>query len=379
FFHIAVSWANSFRGENGWLIYFMPLGGLAIALLYRVTRMRGVGTNRILDSIHEGDRLHIMLVPAVFISTVLTHLVGGSAGREGAALQIGGGLGAKIGRALRLDDKDMRIVTMCGMSAVFAALFGTPLTAAVFALEVISVGVLYYVALIPCLVSSITAFAISIAFGLSPTRFSVTVEPLAALTLLKVVVLAIACAVVSMLFCIALHKSEALAERSIKSAELRAVIGGTVLVVLTLLVGTEYNGAGEEMIVRAVNEGTAPDWAFFWKMLFTVVTIACGFKGGEIVPTFFIGATLGCVLGPVLGLPAGFAAAIALTAVFCGNVNCPVAAIILSVELFGSGELIYFSLACAISYMLSGYYGLYSHQKIIYSKTRAEFINRYAR
>lgn len=379
-FHIAVDQATAFRTAHTWLIYLLPLGGFLIAGLYRITKMKGVGTNRIIDSIHEGDKVDIMLVPVVFVSTVITHLVGGSAGREGAALQIGGGIGAKIGRLLHLDDKDMRVVTLCGMSAVFAALFGTPLTATVFAMEVISVGVLYYVALIPCLVSSIVAYAISLMFGLAPTRFEVVVEPLAALTLLKVTALAIACAVVSMVFCLLLHKAEALAMEKIKSGCIRAISGGIVLIALTLLVGTnDYNGAGTDVIERAIAGEAVPDWAFLWKIVFTVVTIACGFKGGEIVPTFFIGATLGAALGPVLGLPAGFAAAIALAAVFCGNVNCPIASIILSVELFGSGELIYFALACAIAYMLSGYFGLYSSQKILYSKTRAEFINRYAR
>ena len=152
-----------------------------------------------------------------------------------------------------------------------------------------------------------------------------------------------------------------------------------MLIALTLLVGSyDYNGIGTGMIERALAGADTPDWAFFWKIVFTAVTIGFGFKGGEIVPTFFIGATLGCVLGPVLGMPAGFAAAIALVAMFCGAVNCPIASIILSVELFGSANLIYFALACGISYMLSGYFGLYSSQKIIYSKTRAEYINRYA-
>ena len=379
-FHLAVNHATTFRMSHSWLIYLLPLGGFLIAGMYRITKMKGVGTNRIIDSIHEGDGIRVLLVPVVFIATVITHLVGGSAGREGAALQIGGGLGNKIGRLLRLDDKDMRVVTLCGMSAVFAALFGTPLTATIFALEVISVGVLYYVALIPCLVSSIVAFAISLWFKLPPTRFVVSMEPLTALTLLKVAVLAIACAVVSIIFCVALHKTEELAVSKIRHGCTRAVIGGCILIALTLLVGSNaYNGAGEDIIESAINQGIAPNWAFFWKIVFTVITIACGFRGGEIVPTFFIGATLGCTLGPLLGLPAGFAAAIALVAVFCGNVNCPIASIVLSVELFGSGELIYFALACAIAYMLSGYFGLYSSQKIIYSKTRAEFINRYAR
>ena len=177
-----------------------------------------------------------------------------------------------------------------------------------------------------------------------------------------------------------MHRTERLAAAKIKNTYLRGICGGVMLIALTLIVGSyDYNGIGTETIERALSGADTPDWAFFWKIVFTAITIGFGFKGGEIVPTFFIGATLGCVVGPILGMPAGFAAAIALVAMFCGAVNCPIASIILSVELFGSANLIYFALACGISYMLSGYFGLYSSQKIIYSKTRAEYINRYAK
>ena len=188
------------------------------------------------------------------------------------------------------------------------------------------------------------------------------------------------CALVSIVFCVAMHRTERLAAAKIKNTYLRGICGGVMLIALTLIVGSyDYNGIGTETIERALSGADTPDWAFFWKIVFTAITIGFGFKGGEIVPTFFIGATLGCVVGPILGMPAGFAAAIALVAMFCGAVNCPIASIILSVELFGSANLIYFALACGISDMLSGYFGLYSSQKIIYSKTRAEYINRYAK
>ena len=196
---------------------------------------------------------------------------------------------------------------------------------------------------------------------------------------MRVCILAVACAVVSMVFCIAMHKTEEFAAKKFKNIYLRAFIGGVIVIALTVLVGNEsYNGTGTDVISAALCDGKAPTWGFLWKIVFTAVSIGFGFKGGEIVPTMFIGATLGCMLGPLLGIPAQFAAAIALVAVFCGAVNCPIASIILSVELFGSGELVYFALACGISYMLSGYFGLYSSQKIMYSKTRAEYINRYA-
>ena len=378
-FHMTVSRFTEIRTENAWLIFLMPVGGIAIAALYHYTKLEGEGTNNVIESIYKGEKVPTMLVPVIFVATAITHLVGGSAGREGAALQIGGGIGCRIGRMLGLDDKDMPIVTLCGMSAVFSALFGTPLTAAIFALEVISVGVFYYSAFIPCLVSSMVAYAISRLLGIAPTKFTVSIEPLEVTMILKTVILAVICALVSIVFCVAVHKTEKLAAAKIKNSFIRAALGGAVLIALTLLVGSRnYNGAGTDVIAGAI-AGECPTWAFFWKIVFTAVTIGCGFKGGEIVPTFFIGATLGCVLGPLIGIPAGFAAAIALIAVFCGAVNCPIASIILSVEMFGSSELIYFALACGISFMLSGYFGLYSSQKIVYSKTRAEFINRYAR
>ena len=379
-FHLTVDFATGFRAQHQWLVFLLPVGGLAIAFIYRVSKTEGEGTNNIIDSIHDGDKVPILLVPVIFAATAITHLFGGSAGREGAALQIGGGIGYRVGRLLKLDDKDMRLVTLCGMSAVFAALFGTPLTATIFALEVISVGILYYSGLIPCLVASVTAYGVSLLFGIAPMRYSVALSPLELGLALRVCLLAVVCALVSIAFCVAMHKTEQFAAKLVKNIYLRAFIGGIIVIALTLIVGSEsYNGIGTDVIASALGEGKAPTWGFLLKIIFTAVTIGFGFKGGEIVPTMFIGAVLGCTVGPILGIPAQFAAAIALVAVFCGAVNCPIASIILSVELFGSGELLYFALACGISYMLSGYCGLYSSQKIMYSKTRAEFINRYAR
>lgn len=321
-----------------------------------------------------------MLVPAIFISTTITHLFGGSAGREGAALQIGGSLGCYIGRAFHLDDKDMRLATLCGMSAVFAALFGTPLTATLFALEVISVGVIYYSALVPCIVASLFALEMANIFGIAPTHFDVVIEPISELMLLKVSVLAIVCSLMSTVFCLSMHKTEHLFAKLIKNPYLRIAAGGALVVLITAILGTgDYNGAGMNIIKRAIEEGQAKPDAFFWKLILTAITIGCGFKGGEVVPTFFIGATLGCVLGSLLGIPTGFAAALGLICVFCGAVNCPVASIVLSIELFGSTDLVYFALACGIAYMLSGYFGLYSSQKIMYSKLKAEFINIHAK
>ena len=362
------------RLAHSWVLYLMPVGGLAIVGLYRLTKTEGKGTNDVIASVHFGEQVPGLLVPVIFVSTVITHLCGGSAGREGAALQIGGGIGYQAGRLLRLGEKDLPLATLCGMSGVFAALFGTPLTATVFALEVISVGVLYYAGLVPCLTAALTGYLVSVLMGVPPTRFTVTVPGLEVRTMLLVMVLALLCAVVSILFCRGLHGVERLLKRTLKSPYLRVAVGAAVLIGLTLLTNGDYNGAGMEVIGRAI-AGQADPWAWVWKLLFTAITIGCGFKGGEVVPSFFVGAAFGCVAAGWLGLPAGFGAAMGLVSVFCGAVNCPLASIILSVELFGSGDLLYFAMACSISYLISGYCGLYSSQTILYSKLRAEFIN----
>ena len=378
-FHLSVEVATRFRGQQPWLLYLLPVSGLAIVWLYRVLKMKKVNTNAIIDSIHHGDKVPLALVPAIYIATVITHLFGGSSGREGAALQIGGSLGNFVGRLFRLDEKDMRIATLAGMSAVFSALFGTPLTASVFALEVISVGVIYYSALVPCLVAALVALQISVLFGAAPTRFLLAVTPVSAPMVVRIMGLALLCTALSIVLCLFMHGTEHLLAKAFRNEYLRIVFGGAAVVLLSLLLGTrDYNGAGMELIRRAIEDGVARPEAFALKLLFTALTIGAGFKGGEVVPTFFIGAAFGCVVGPLLGIPAGLAAAIGLVGVFCGAVNSPVASIFLSVELFGSGNIVYFALACGIAYALSGYFGLYSSQKIMYGKLKAEYINRSA-
>ena len=374
-FHIGVNYATAARGAHPWILYLLPLLGLVIAGLYRLARVEGKDTNAVIESVHFGKNVPVLLVPVIFISTVLTHLGGGSAGREGAALQIGGGIGFTTGRLLHLGEKDLPLATLCGMSAVFAALFGTPLTAAIFAMEVISVGVFYYAGLIPCLTAALMGYLVSLLMGVSPTRFTVAAPGTDAWIMLLVIVLAVGCAVVSILFCRGLQETGRLAAKLLPDPFVRVFVGGVLVIGLTLLVGnTDYNGAGMDIVERTMSGQVSP-WAWALKLLFTAVTIGFGFKGGEVVPSFFVGACFGCLLGNLLGLPAGFGAAIGLVAVFCGAVNCPIASVILSIELFGTGDLLYFAMACAISYLLSGYCGLYSSQTILYSKMRAEFIN----
>lgn len=374
-FHVSVEKVTELRTANDWIVFLLPLGGLAIAGLYKLFKMEKLGTDNVIESIRTEKSVPFLLAPLIFVSTVITHLFGGSAGREGAALQLGGSIGAQVGRLLKFDEKDMHLATLCGMSAVFSALFGTPLTAALFALEVISVGVVYYSGIIPCLTSSLVAFWIATLCKVSPVRFSLSAIPEVGFgAFWRVALLSALCAVLSIVFCLLMHFSHKGAARLFKNNFLRSFAGGAAVVVLTLLFGHDYNGAGMNIIENAIS-GNAEPFAFLLKMIFTAVTIGFGFKGGEIVPTFFIGSTFGCVVGSLLGLDPGFAAALGLVALFCGAVNCPIASVFLSIELFGAGGIVYFAIACAISFALSGYFGLYGSQKIIYSKTKAEFIN----
>ena len=374
-FHMGVDFATTLRLNHPWVLYLMPVGGLAIVGLYKLTKTEGKGTNAIIESVHFGANVPVILVPVIFLATVITHLVGGSAGREGAALQIGGGIGHSAGKLLRMGEKDLPLATLCGMAGVFSALFGTPLTATVFALEVISVGVLYYAGLVPCITASMMGYVVSHLMGVAPTRFrGVPIPRLDVVTMVKVTVLAAAAAVVSILFVRALHLTEKGAGKYLKSPWLRIVAGSAVLIGLSLLTGGDYNGAGMDVITRAT-AGEADALAWVWKIVFTALTIGVGFKGGEVVPSFFVGATFGCFAGGLLGIDPGFGAALGLIAVFCGAVNCPLASMVLSMELFGGRGLLYFAMTCAVSYALSGYCGLYSSQTILYSKLRAEYIN----
>ncbi len=374
-FHLSIEWATGMRGRYPWLLYCLPLAGLLIVALYKLTHTEGKGTNDIIDEVHDGKGVPLLLLPAIFAGTFLTHLCGGSAGREGAALQMGGAVGYQAGRLLRFDDRDLRTATMAGMAAFFSALFGTPVAATVFAMTVASVGISYAANLLPSLLSAFLAYGVSCLFGIAPTRFAAEAPAVEAGMLLRVAVLGVLCALVSMLFCGCIHLGEHLLGGKLRNPWVRAVVGGLLVILLTFLCGSrDYNGAGMDVITRAVEQGEAFPAAFLLKILFTAVTLGAGFKGGEVVPSFFVGATFGCVAGSLLGIPAGFAAAVGLVAVFCGATNCPVASILLAVELFGGGGVAYFAAGCAASFFFSGYDGLYSSQKFPYSKLKARYL-----
>lgn len=374
---LCVRYVTGLREANGWILWLLPACGVLIVFLYRACKVaEPEGTDLVIEAIRSPRAVPLAMAPLIFISTSLTHLFGGSAGREGAALQLGGSLGYRAGGLFHLDEKDLHLATMCGMAACFSALFGTPLTATLFVMEVVSVGVMYYAALVPCTIASITAAAVSHMAGLKPTAFAVSGVPKAApVPFLQTFALAALCAAVSILFCFAMRASGSLYRKCFPNPYLRAAVGGALVVSLTLVFGRDYLGMGQTAIAAAF-QGTARPEAFLLKLLFTALTLSAGFKGGEIVPALFIGATFGCFSGGLLGLNPSFGAAVGFLAVFCGVTNCPLTAIALSVEVFGARGILYYLLAAGVSYLLSGYSGIYSRQRILYAKDKPVFLGK---
>ena len=370
-FHHALHFVTHVRTENTWLIWLLPVGGLLTVAIYQIPSIRkNRGTNEIIDAILYKQPVSPMVMPAVFLSSMLTHLFGGSAGREGAALQLGGSVASLMGRALKLDDDDRTVLIMSGMSAVFAGLFGTPLTATLFCMEFESVGTLFSPALLPCFLAAFVASRISGLMGVHAEIFILdTVHAIVLGNAWKYVILAVAVSLLGIAMCWVFHQAEHLAKHMLPNPWVRIAVGGAAVTLLTLIVGDQrFNGAGMDMALKAV--GGEADWySFLLKMLFTAVTLAAGFKGGEIVPTFCVGATFGCVLGGLLGLDAGICGALGLIGLFCCATNSPLASIVLSVEMFGGTNLYLFALICVICFVLSGHSGLYASQIIRFNKT----------
>lgn len=370
-FVLALRQVTALRLAQPWLLWLLPAAGLAIVAIYKLTGTEGRSVNDVIDAVHRGSGVSILLLPAVFIGTLLTHLCGGSAGREGAALQMGGVIGGKVGRMCHLDPPDLRVATIAGMAAFFAALFGTPLTAALFASAIVGVDTYYHAAYFPTVTASLIACWISVSTGVVPTYFHVTVPPIEAGMMVRIAGLAFACALVSILFCYAMGGGRLLLERCLPNPWIRVVVGGCAVIALTLLCGTrDYNGAGIEIIAAAVQRGQTRPLAFLMKILFTAVTLGAGYKGGEVVPSFFVGATFGCLAAPFLGIPAGFGAAVGLVCVFCGVTNSPIPAVVLAAEIFDGRGILYFALACGVANFFSGYGGLYSSQMVFHSKLK---------
>ncbi len=379
-FHIAIDYVTDFRMSHSWIVWGLPLGGLAIVYLYRLVHLvHEPGTNTIIQSVRQQDHVPVLLAPAIFLATVITHLFGGSSGREGAALQIGGSLATTFGKIIHADEREMSMLIMCGMSAVFSALFGTPLTATLFSMEVVSVGVFYYAALVPCLCSSLISFGIAQCFGCQSTFYSLNLPfQLTPLSCFQLVIFALLIATFSILFVLMMHYSHKWFHQYFHNPYIRVLAGAALLMILVIFFKQRYLGAGMDVVEAALYQEVFP-YDFLMKALFTAITIGCGFKGGEIVPTFVIGSTLGYVLGLLLGMNPHLTAAIGIVGMFCCVINSPLTSLMLGAEMFGIQYLTAMAIVIAFCYVLSGYFSLYQAQKIVYSKTSVEFINQNAK
>lgn len=378
-FGYGVIYAQRLFKTHSFMLYLMPVAGVLIVLLHQMFHELGNrGTNLILESISSDERIPMATLPCIFISTILSQAVGASAGKEGAALQIGGCIGNYFGDVFHMDERDKKVMIMSGMSGCFGAIFGTPLAAAMFGIEVISIGVAYYAALVPCVFASFIGTQISGALGLHGESFLILHIPEFSLVpALYTVGLGLTCALLSVCFCILLHETQHLYKNKIGNVYVRILVAAGLSIALALIFGRDYCGAGFNLVEKAV-DGESAYLGFLLKMIFTAVALGGGFKGGEIVPTLAVGASFGCTFGLLTGFEPSLCAAAGMLATFVGVTNCPIATMFLGFELFGFEAMPYFAVAVAISFTLSGYYGLYSGQKFTYSKTKAEFINRKA-
>jgi len=359
-----LSFVTELRGEAKWLVFLLPLGGVATVLLYHSCGMdKYRGTNEIVLCLKNNTAIRAVVAPLIFICTAITHLFGGSAGREGAALQLGGAGAAAAGELIKLRDDKRQVLIMCGMTAVFAGVFGTPFTAAFFVLEFKSSRKLFSLAALPCLISAMVAKTVSSLLNVEEetvilknnVRFSLSVAG-------KVLILALALSLLGIIMCFIFDKAEVLAKKFVSNPYIRTFIFSAVVVMLTYIVSDmRYNGSGMEMAMSAVH-GNADWFDFILKIVFTGFTLAAGLKGGKIVPTFCIGATFGCTFGGLLGLDPGFAAALGLVGLFCHASNSLFGAVFLGIELFGFAALPYFIIICIILWLLSAEKGLFENR-----------------
>ena len=369
-FHHVLHFVTHLRLEHTWLVLLLPVGGLLSVAWYQVLKLRqNRGTNEIIDAVLDGEELKPQIAPGIFGAAVLTHLFGGSAGREGAALQLGGSAASFLSKHLGLKRQSRRVLIMAGMSSVFAGLFGTPLTAALFCMEFESVGTIFSPALLPCYIAAYTASSVSSLMGVHAEGYLLENAAVISLgNLWAYLLLAILISLLGVVMVRVFHGAEHLAAHHVQNPWVRIFAGGVLIAAMTYLAGDHrFNGAGMDMALEAV-AGHADWYSFIVKLLFTAVTLAAGFKGGEIVPTFCIGATFGCVVGGLLGLDAGLCGALGLIGLFCCATNSPLASIVLSIEMFGGANLHLFALVCVICFVLSGNTGLYASQMAIFDK-----------
>lgn len=380
---ISLDLVTNYRESHPWIIALLPIAGLLIGLMYHYWGGNIVkGNNYLIEEIHAPkDIIPFKMAPLIYIGTVITHLFGGSAGREGTAVQMGGAIAGQFSRIFRLKQRDYRIMIIVGISAGFASVFGTPLAGAVFALEVIIVGRMRYEAILPSFLAAIFAHLACHWWGVAHTHYSIPFIPeLSILNILLAVAVSILFGLTAMLFSRSIHLWTKLAKDKIRYTPLRPFIGGMIIALLVWGLGTtKYIGLGVPTIVESFS--VQQDWYnFLAKILFTTFTLGVGFKGGEVTPLFFIGATLGSALFGIIPLPMALLAGMGFVGVFAGATNTPIACTLMGIELFGAESAIYIGITCVVSYLFSGHTGIYASQivgspkHLIYGKIKGQHI-----
>lgn len=373
FFLKSLDYVTDVRMNHGWLLFLLPLGGALVSYLYmKFGKNSAKGNNLILEQIGEGqETIPLRMAPLVLFGTLVTHLFGGSAGREGTAVQMGGSLAEWFGKMIRIDAADRKILLMCGISGGFGSIFGTPLAGTIFGLEVIAIGLISHRALLPCFTASFVGDLVATRiWGVHHAHYQIGIVPNVEMSIvIKVVVASILFGLVSLLFSELTHALKRGFAAIFQNPMLKSAVGGFAVIALVAIVGTrDYLGLGLPLIQQSF-EGEVSPLAFLWKLLFTSVTLGAGFQGGEVTPLFAIGATMGHSLAHLFGLYAPFLAALGFIAVFCGATNTPIACFIMGIELFGSEAAVYLFIACLVSYVFSGHSGIYTSQRIGISKS----------